>query len=358
MWNVDWLLRTLWTLFVIVGAAGCQGAQVTALSMMLTPDAPVLVSFPLTVTSQSYRFNSNPYSPTYLLLSTLTPAMHYTVEVRDGGGAVFATLSGGSLQSTTLTIAPGDETYEVAVRSEQSTTGGLLSVMVSSSQSSIPAATLSNPTPQAIAVAAVAQPLTNTAMSCQASSAVAGSVNVRSGPSLDYAVIGGLSVGQTLPVIGHNVNGWYPVQIGEQTGWVSGSVVTVSGVCDGLPDVALPAVAGGPLRLDVDRDGWAMVSDALASSDADPRDLVLMAVSHLVAGTPDDYREFNLTLVCTGTGTEGVRWGAPERPSLSCGSSIVVPATAAFNQQWIAVTLADRSLLSQVSYTLTAARRS
>ncbi len=357
MWNVDWLLRTLWCVVVIVGAARCQGTQVTALSLMLTPDAPVLVSFPLTVTSQSYRFTSNLHSPTYLLISTLTPSITYTVEVRDGSGKVFATLSGGSLQSTALTIVPGDETYEVAVQSDQSTASGLLSVMISSSPPPVPSTALSNPTPQAMPAAAVAQAVPDLATPCQASSAVAGSVNVRSGPGLNYPVIGGLAMGQTLPVTGHDVGGWYPVQAGQQTGWVSGSVVTVSGACDGLPDAMLPVSTSGPLRLDVDRDGWGMVSDALASTETDPRDLVLMTVSHLAAGTLDDYREFNLTLVCTGTGTEHIRWGAPERPSLSCGGSIVVPATAAFNQQWIAITLADRTAPSQVSYTLTASRR-
>ncbi len=56
----------------------------------------------------------------------------------------------------------------------------------------------------------------------------ASSVNFRSGASLDAGVIGALSNGTTVTIIGVNGN-WYQVQVNGQTGYVSSDYVKVSG---------------------------------------------------------------------------------------------------------------------------------
>src|SRR6185295_19104535 len=106
-------------------------------------------------------------------------------------------------------------------------------------------------------------------------------------------------------------------------------------------------------RLDVDRDGAANISENLAYSDAIRRDLILVSVDNLPSNS---YREFALTVICSGSGMENIRWGAPDRPTFGCGYSVVMPFTSAYSQQAIAVTLPDSTAPSLVTYTLLASR--
>lgn len=59
-------------------------------------------------------------------------------------------------------------------------------------------------------------------------------VNVRSGPGLDYPVIGALSPNAPAPLIGRAADqSWWQVQLpGGQTGWVAGSVVEARNTAD------------------------------------------------------------------------------------------------------------------------------
>ena len=57
-----------------------------------------------------------------------------------------------------------------------------------------------------------------------------GAVNIRSGPGLDYEVIGTLNPNTIMPIIGRNADAsWWQIEIANgTTGWVSGSVVNAS----------------------------------------------------------------------------------------------------------------------------------
>ncbi|MFN8561866.1 MAG: CARDB domain-containing protein [Anaerolineae bacterium] len=80
--------------------------------------------------------------------------------------------------------------------------------------------------------------------SCTVASATGGSINIRSGPGTQYAVIGNLAAGGSLPVLGQLAGGgWYQVSINGQTGWAAASVTRLDGECDSLPMVAAPAGA-------------------------------------------------------------------------------------------------------------------
>jgi hypothetical protein len=76
-----------------------------------------------------------------------------------------------------------------------------------------------------------------------------GSVNIRSGPGLNYAVVGALNPDTVLPVIGRNLEAsWWQVSFsGGDTGWVSDAVVRASNV-DSVPvvDAPSPPVAAAP----------------------------------------------------------------------------------------------------------------
>lgn len=69
-------------------------------------------------------------------------------------------------------------------------------------------------------------------------------INVRSGPSMGYAVTAQLDAGDVVRVIGKNDEGnnWLLVEIGEQTGWVAYFTVTVSGDPNTLPIIEIEPV--------------------------------------------------------------------------------------------------------------------
>jgi len=54
--------------------------------------------------------------------------------------------------------------------------------------------------------------------------------NIRSGPGTNYAAIGRLSAGDSYPILGKNAAGdWYQFEIEGREGWVTASLVTVTG---------------------------------------------------------------------------------------------------------------------------------
>jgi hypothetical protein len=68
-----------------------------------------------------------------------------------------------------------------------------------------------------------------------------GAVNIRSGPGINYNVIGTLNADTTVPITGRNSDAsWWQIGITNGTnGWVSGSVVNASNT-DGVPPVEAP----------------------------------------------------------------------------------------------------------------------
>lgn|GEM_PF-3305340 len=79
---------------------------------------------------------------------------------------------------------------------------------------------------------------------CTVASGTGGSINVRSGPGPQYAVVGNLAAGQSFPVLGQLAgSGWYEVSFNGQIGWIAASVTRLQGDCTTLPTVAAPAGA-------------------------------------------------------------------------------------------------------------------
>jgi hypothetical protein len=75
-----------------------------------------------------------------------------------------------------------------------------------------------------------------------------GSVNIRSGPGLNYTVIGTLNPDMAAPIVGRNSEAsWWQIKISaDKTGWVSNAVVSASNV-DGVPVAqAPPPIAAAP----------------------------------------------------------------------------------------------------------------
>lgn len=100
-----------------------------------------------------------------------------------------------------------------------------------------PTATLvmSNSEASAPTEAALANPPQPAAQqSSQAQLVAPGSVNIRSGPGVDYDIIGTLNANTTMPIIGRNLDSsWWQIKITDgTTGWVSNSVVSASNVAN------------------------------------------------------------------------------------------------------------------------------
>ncbi|MEZ4667083.1 MAG: SH3 domain-containing protein [Anaerolineae bacterium] len=347
--------------------AGCQIAKETSISSWLDLGNPTLVSFPLTAAAQSYSFSADPGLLTQITLTSITPDLPYSANVHDSSGKLIASLVGGDLRDATLTVAPGSGLYAVDIKTDNHDLIGMLSVQLNRSAaapSSLSPASFKNTlnTTASIPFQSVANLSSAPKTTCAARSSVANNINIRSGPGTNFGVIGMLAVDTTIAVVGQTSTGWYQVEAEDGGGWVSASVTELEGQCVGLLNV-VPSnqddstAQAGIFNLQVDRDGWGNVSNHLVYSDLNRRHLILLAITNMSANPPDNYREFTLTLLCNGTGTDYVRWGAPESPTQICGSTAVIPVTTAYNQQWIAVTLPDTRGLSNVNYTLTTSRK-
>ncbi|MFN2202925.1 MAG: PA14 domain-containing protein [Caldilineaceae bacterium] len=68
------------------------------------------------------------------------------------------------------------------------------------------------------------------------------SVNVRSGPGLEYAVIGARSFGESCDIVGRDAaSAWWQIRCADGLiGWISADVVRVAGSVAGVPVVAAP----------------------------------------------------------------------------------------------------------------------
>jgi hypothetical protein len=65
--------------------------------------------------------------------------------------------------------------------------------------------------------------------------------NVRSGPGVNYTVIGGLNIGATAEVVGRDASAtWYVINYQGGQGWVSNQVAQYSGDTNALPVIAAP----------------------------------------------------------------------------------------------------------------------
>lgn len=77
--------------------------------------------------------------------------------------------------------------------------------------------------------------------------AIENTVNLRSGPDVDYKKVGSLSRGSSLEIVGRNANStWWLVSTPGGLAWVSDMVVTTTYVDDRIPVVTIPALLVQP----------------------------------------------------------------------------------------------------------------
>ena len=72
-------------------------------------------------------------------------------------------------------------------------------------------------------------------------------LNFRAGPSLDYAILGKLNLGNELALVGRlGDNSWWEVNSGGTRGWISAALTTLLGNCGNIP-ITTPPVSPTPL---------------------------------------------------------------------------------------------------------------
>lgn len=290
--------------------------------------------------SPLYAFTASPTQATLLAMEADTPGFSFAAQVMDESGELVAEFDS-RLQVAALSLAPRSGSYGVKLSSLQGSSIGSVSVAIGaavSAQSNAPAAILSK-----------AAPL------CQVTPATEAATLVRSAPHEDYEVLTALASGAYLPVLGRTDDGWYAVNLNERMSWMAQEVTTLVGVCDAVPRLLNPVIPAAPLdpqvyMLEVDRDGTGMMRDSISAPQGDSSDLVWVRAINLYNFAPNNYREYSITVNCTGIGAEYLRWGSPYQPTLRCGETFRLPFLYEISQQPIAIVFDADAPQSYVEY--------
>lgn len=252
--RVSYRLVQTGTHFLTVGSVDGTGGEFV---LRLDADGPVVATglgpgtsteanIPLGAPSQTYSFNADPAAPTTITIGTTDPDFAFTVEIRDADGQLVALLASGVLQSLSLTLAPGEGSYEVTVSALDPTMEGTVTFLVDAAPEDVvevPPAGESVPSVTPTLSSSPSDPVPSSDV-CQVTSGGNHSVNLRGGPGTAYAVVGSLEVGVYLDVLGYYSapdGVWYKVDYGPEA-WVRNDVAAATGPCDTLPQAEAPAI--------------------------------------------------------------------------------------------------------------------
>jgi hypothetical protein len=223
---------------VVSGTAGdfvlTVETRPAVIPVTLILDAPAELTLPFTDNlPRVFVFNTDPFTATTLHLDAEPFTLNAFVEVRDGSGQAVALLQG-NLDNACVSMAPGDEVREVTITGTPADTG-----IIRLTLSNAPCVLGASPA-QVVPAPVQILPIPIEGV-CAATSAR--TVNLRSGPGLNFPIIGFLFAGQPIRVIGASQdNRWFFVENSFLQAWVAGSVVAVTGPCTALPLIPAPAV--------------------------------------------------------------------------------------------------------------------
>ncbi len=182
---------------------------------------------------QSYSLPLSPDS-TQVISVQASPNLPLSVQVRDANGNVIASI-GGLLPAVSFALPAGSGNYELIINSPDATSTGSVTI----SRGGTTGAGTSSSAPATTNTVGVAPENI-----CAVFAAVAGGVNLRSGPSTDYATIGSLIGNEYVTATGF-ANGWYTGTYRGQTVWVSAN--TSITIAQGASCASLPTVQPPPL---------------------------------------------------------------------------------------------------------------
>jgi len=351
-------------------------ARFAVAAQQLIAGTPSVADFSIIPTAQI--FNLLTADITQLNVRALTAGFGFNLQLRNTNGALIAVIDG--LPQASLTI-PGAGMYEISVVPTNPDLTGSVELVVGTGIAQAAPTTA----PQVVAPAPTDR--------CTVSSS--GSVNIRSGAGTNFTVIGSLNAGQYLDVTGVVADRtWYAVNTGSGQGWVAASVVSLNGPCNNLSVVQSPtavpvaatatqannaaptateqtnnvaptatqpaptattAAPAAPIDNDysvaLDRNSGGQFSDVISYPDGDRSDRVSARVENF--DSVNTFAQFNVTVVCNGTGAEFVRWGTtPNSQNLSCNSSVNMIFTTDSNNNSVFISLPDGSGQAYVNYTI------
>jgi hypothetical protein len=402
--HLSWRLDADGTYALLVGGvAGSTGdfviklnGQLAGAPVALQPGSATAADFNTNPQVQVFSIPADPAGATALELAADPAGFAFNGRVFGPNGGLLAAFTG--LPGAILTLPQGAGSATLVLEPASTESTGVVRLATGGASTGGPAA-------QSTLRPAATQPsITGPAPSdfCNVSSG--GTVNLRSGPGTNFGVVGQLNPGTFLPVQGVSPDrGWYAVTFNNQMVWVSNTVVALNGPCSNLPTVQGPAIqppgptftptgsgtvmpptatlavtatatqpgptlaptdappTTGPTsaptappdsdyQVQLDRNNGGSFTQVISYPEGDTTDRISARVSNF--DSVNTFARFNVTLVCSGTGTEFVRWGENQNTNVQCGGNLELTFTNDSNQRFLNVTLPGGSGPAYVSYTL------
>ncbi|NDJ61246.1 MAG: SH3 domain-containing protein [Chloroflexi bacterium] len=200
----------------------------------LSPGSTTRAALPQDAPPQTFSFNSNPLCPIFLTASAETPGFGFIITLRDFNGRTLAVIN--DLDSAVLEIPLGDSSYEVTLESLDPRVEGVVLLSLTGCDD-LPTATPEVTNTPVPTLTATPRPFpTPTVCSVAATGA-----NIRTGPGLNFDIVGVLRSGTLLQALGLSPDGiWYAVNFGGAQAWISSTVSVLLGPCGGLPVLPSP----------------------------------------------------------------------------------------------------------------------
>ncbi len=391
---------------LVGGANGSSGDYVLVLdgrtgvlTNPLTNGLTAVADFTTNSSAQFFTAAADPSAAVVLSLTAQPATFPFAAEVRDPNGVIVASLSG--LPQYTLTLPAGQGNYEIMIMPANAELLGAVQVALGGSSLAAPPL-------------ATAEILNIPAPTDVCTISTGGVVNVRSGPGTNYGIIGTLQPGNFPTVSGISTDrGWYVINYNGQQGWVAASVSSLNGPCGNLATVQSPAAPaattapnvnptipspvvtqevtqpGAPtetqptaptatqpipptatqpqptattaapvappdnevFNVSLDRNNGGQFSEVISYSGGDTTDRIAASVSNF--DSVHTFAQFSVTMVCSGTGAEALRWGLNSNANLGCGQNATFILNNESNNQLFIITLPGGSPEgSYVSYTM------
>lgn len=247
-------------LVLVTSSNGATGDFLFKLNGQPASEKTVITGLPADVPidageSSHYAFEGSADATTVLNLTSQSPDLQFLAVLRNDVGQIIGTSSG----SSALVSVNGTGPFEITLSGVTASMTGVVTVALADTNgepvteqptTAAPTTAPSDPVVTEEAEVDNTQPPdpvvteevdTPDDGACVVSSG--GTVNVRSGPTTNDAIITQMQPGQTYPVTGINGD-WYQISVaGIGTGWVFSGVVNTSGDCSAIPTVAVDSTA-------------------------------------------------------------------------------------------------------------------
>ncbi|MFW5696588.1 MAG: SH3 domain-containing protein [Phototrophicaceae bacterium] len=245
--RLDLILPQTGTYSLQVSALGGGGGQFAlVLNGVNTVNAQSLVSNP---TAVPVDFSAGPVQ---VLRVAGTPSASQMIRIEGGevrfsasvhspDGTLLSTFNSNMMGAGDAVIPAGDGNYTVVVYNlDASADPVFVTLGAGSSATSGSSTSSSGSSSSSSSDSSSAPPPPSDPNVCQVSTG--GPVNLRSGPGTNYTILASVPGGSSYPATGQN-SGWYVIEYQGITGWIAGSVTTVTGPCASLPVIPAPSTS-------------------------------------------------------------------------------------------------------------------